>query len=101
MNHFFRYVLLDEQFEYGFASHAGKHLIVALAAYRIGVAYQLDFVFIQQIGNGIQPVCEIAGLVLINMIAATVEIDALAYFVPLGKCNCAKQAKQKYEAKHS
>lgn len=64
-------------------AHFGKPFIVFLSPDWVGVTDQLNIIFVQNIGNRIQPMVKFGDLLLSDVIAATSEINAFADLVSL------------------
>ncbi len=80
VNDAFGYVFLNQQFVDSFAAHFGKPFVVTPATNRVGVTDQLNFKFLQDVGNGIEPLVEIHDLVFIDIIASAFKVNALPDF---------------------
>ncbi len=84
VNQFVGDIILDEQLKDGLAAHAGEPFVEAAAADGVGVADELDFVFVEEAGDGVEPVGQIGRLEFVDVITATIKIDALPDLVLLG-----------------
>lgn len=47
------------------------------------MADEVDFVFVEEVGDGVEPFVEDFDLNVIDIVAAPAEIDAFAYFILL------------------
>jgi len=57
------------------------------------MADEVDFVFVEEVWNGVEPFVEDFDLNIIDVVAASSEIDAFAYFIVLLGKGCKRKEK--------
>ena len=81
MNHFLGNEFFDEDVEDRFAVHLAEPLIETLAANGISVTDEFNFIFVQQVGNGVEPIRQFFYLKFIDLLAAATKEMFLMIFV--------------------
>lgn len=75
--------LLLQQLLNRHTSHFGKPLVVFPATNGIGVADQVNVVSVQKVGDGVEPVDKVGGLIIVDVITASSKANAFSDLVRL------------------